>query len=204
MKVMPNRRARALALTLLLGAGITGPSVAQTAGDAGKEAIRKQDPVPPAVDPKPSEQAGTTEPSAKVQGTNPDPNAVFVKGVLAVPGANTDGDTAPAKHWARTNQDDQIPIAGYRLKQLEAQQLKLIAQELSAQRDAPTAAASGGNYAVIGAEIPADTARQALSQVPDALADKFSALRGAAFVRAGGKIVIVDPKNNIVIGVLGG
>jgi len=191
-----------LAFTLLAGfpfAG-SGVSLAQTPSQARTEDIKKQDPVPPATDPKLSEQAGTTEPGAKVQATNP--NQVFVNGVLAVPGASTDVDTAPAKHSARTDQDDQIPIAGYRLKKLDTQQLQQIAQELGSQRDAPTAA-SGGRYAVIGAEIPADTALKGLRLMPQALADQFTELRGTAFMRAGSKIVIVDPKNNVVIGVLG-
>src|SRR5215470_2868053 len=188
-----------LAFTLLAGFPF-GVSLAQTASQTRTEEIKKQDPVPPATDPKLSEQAGTTEPGAKVQATNP--NQVFVNGVLAVPGASTDVDTAPAKHSARTDQDDQIPIAGYRLKKLDTQQLQQIAQELGSQRDAPTAA-SGGRYAVIGAEIPADTALKGLSLMPQALADQFTELRGTAFMRAGSKIVIVDPKNNVVIGVLG-
>ncbi|HJZ30422.1 MAG TPA: hypothetical protein VKF35_04925 [Hyphomicrobiaceae bacterium] len=188
-----------LAFTLLAGFPF-GVSLAQTPSQTRTEEIKKQDPVPPATDPKLSEQAGTTEPGAKVQATNP--NQVFVNGVLAVPGASTDVDTAPAKHSARTDQDDQIPIAGYRLKKLDTQQLQQIAQELGSQRDAPTAA-SGGRYAVIGAEIPADTALKGLRLMPQALADQFTELRGTAFMRAGSKIVIVDPKNNVVIGVLG-
>src|SRR5262249_49643729 len=188
-----------LAFTLLAGFPF-GASLAQTPSQTRTEEIKKQDPVPPATDPKLSEQAGTTEPGAKVQATNP--NQVFVNGVLAVPGASTDVDTAPAKHSARTDQDDQIPIAGYRLKKLDTQQLQQIAQELGSQRDAPTAA-SGGRYAVIGAEIPADTALKGPRLMPPALADQFTELRGTAFMRAGSKIVIVDPKNNVVIGVLG-
>src|SRR5215470_10834818 len=131
VNIMPSLMiAFLLAFTLLAGfpfAG-SGVSLAQTPSQARTEDIKKQDPVPPATDPKLSEQAGTTEPGAKVQATNP--NQVFVNGVLAVPGASTDVDTAPAKHSARTDQDDQIPIAGYRLKKLDTQQLQQIAQEL--------------------------------------------------------------------------
>ena len=193
--------ALAISLTLLAG---TGAVKAQAPAAQNTEAIKKQDPVPPATDPKLSEQAGTTEPGAKVPATSPDPNAVFVKGVLAVPGASTDVDTAPAKHWARTDADDQISIAGYRLKKLDAQQRQLILQELNAQRDAPSASPAGGNYAVIGAEVPADVAATALSPMPQALTDKFTELHGTTFMRSAGKIVIVDPKNNQVVGVLDG
>jgi hypothetical protein len=192
----------AVGLTILAGAAMAGAATAQAPTAQKTEEIKKQDTVPPATDPKLTEQAGTTEPGAKVQATNPDPNAVFVKGVLAVPGASTDVDTAPAKHWARTDADDQIPIAGYRLKKLDAQQRQLIAQELASQRDAPTASPAGASYAVIGAEVPAGVALTALSPMPQGLADKFTELRGTTFMRSAGKIVIVDPNNNLVVGLL--
>jgi hypothetical protein len=198
--------ALAISLTMLAGIALAGAGAVKAQAPAAQntEAIKKQDSVPPATDPKLSEQAGTTEPGAKVPATNPDPNAVFVKGVLAVPGASTDVDTAPAKHWPRTDADDQISIAGYRLKKLDAQQRQLILQELNAQRDAPTASPAGGSYAVIGAEVPADVAATALSPMPQALTDKFTELRGTTFMRSAGKIVIVDPKNNQVVGLLDG
>jgi len=177
---------------------------AQATSGPNEAQIKKQDPVPPATDPKLTEQSGKTEPSAKVPGTSHDPNAVFVNGVLAVPGASTDVDTAPAKHWARTNADDQIPIAGYRLKKLDPQQLQQIAQELKSQRDAPSASPATGSYAVIGAEVPADVAANTLNAVPQTLTDKFTELRGTAFMRSAGKLLIVDPKNNLVVGVLEG
>jgi len=194
--------ALALGLAILVAGALLSVATAQAPTPQNAEAVKKQDPVPPATEPKPAEQAGTTEPSAKVAATSPDPNAVFVKGVLTVPGANTDVDTAPAKHWARTDADDQVPIAGYRLKKLDAQQRQEIAQELNSQRDAPTASAAGGSYAVIGAELPAAVALTALNPVPQALADKFTELRGTRFMRSAGKILIVDPNNNVVVGLL--
>jgi hypothetical protein len=200
--------ALALGCSILLAGTLVAPAAVKaqpTSGPNQNEVeVKKQDPVPPATDPKLTEQSGKTEPSAKVPGTNQDPNAVFVNGVLAVPGANTDVDTAPAKHWARTNADDQIPIAGYRLKKLDAQQLQQIAQELKSQREAPSASPSTGSYAVIGAEVPAEVAFTTLSPVPQTLTDKFTELRGTAFMRSAGKLVIVDPNNNLVVGVLEG
>jgi hypothetical protein len=201
--IMQNPSAAlAFGLTMLVGSAMLGIAAAQAPTPQNAEAVKKQDSVPPATEPKLSEQAGTTEPSAKVQATNPDPNAVFVNGVLTVPGANTDVDTAPAKHWARTDADDQLPIAGYRLKKLNTQQRQEIAQELKSQREAPTASPAGGSYAVIGAEVPAAVALSALSPVPQALADKFTELRGTRFMRSAGKILIVDPNNNVVVGLL--
>ena len=198
--------ALALGCCILIGGAFaaSGGASAQAPSSPNQEEVKKQDSVPPATAPKLTEQSGKTEPSAKVEGTSPHPNSVFVNGVLAVPGASTDVDTAPAKHWARTNADDQIPIAGYRLKKLEPQQLREIAQELASQREAPAASPAPGNYAVIGAEVPANVALAALNPMPQSVGDKFVELRGTAFMRSAGKLLIVDPKNNIVLGVLEG
>ena len=192
----------ALATAIAIGASDAAVVAQQSVDGKTKEELKKADPVPPATAPKASEQAGTTEPSAKVEDTSLDPNAVFQKGVLTVPGASTDVDTAPAKHWARTNADDQISIAGYRLKTLSAEQLQQISRELNSQRDAPSASPVDGDFAIIGAEVPGPVAMQALSPVPDTLTSRFVELRGTAYMRSAGKIVIVDRDNNIVVGVL--
>jgi len=174
----------------------------QAASGEKKEEIKKQDTVPPATAPKLTEQAGTTEPSSKVPGTNSDPNAVFVKGVLVVPGAMTDVDTAPAKHWKRTDADDQIPIAGYRLKNVPPGARSKIAEVLKSQRDAPEASSAGGEYAVLGAQIPSTVGEQALMPVPDSLSAEYPELRGTAYMRSAGKLLIVDRDNSIVVGIL--
>jgi hypothetical protein len=188
------------ALALMAGAAC---AVAQPpVSDQKTEEIKKENLPPPATEPKAAEQTGTTEPSSKIAGTSTHPNAVFQKGVLTVPGAVTDVDTAPAKHWGRTDRDDQIPIAGYRLKKLADGDLQKIAQELASQRDAPTASPGGGSYAVIGAEVPAPTAMQSLMPMPDKLTERFAELRGTGFMRSGGKLLIVDRNTNRVVGVL--
>jgi hypothetical protein len=175
---------------------------AAKADEGGKQAIQKQDPVPPATGRNLPEQAGTTEPSSKVAGTAPNPN-VFEKGVLTVPGARTDVDTAPAKFFARTDADDQLPIAGYRLKHLTADQRREIASLLGDQRGA-AGTNSASAYAVLGAEVPSSVAQQALAPVPENLTSKFPELRGTAFMRAANKLVVVDMDNNQVVGVLEG
>ena len=72
--------ALALGCSILLGGLLAAPAgaSAQAASGANQDQIKKQDTVPPATDPKLTEQSGKTEPSAKVQDTSPDPNAVFV------------------------------------------------------------------------------------------------------------------------------
>ena len=164
------------------------------------QAIQKENSVPPNTGDTKSEQGGKTEPSSKIPHTNPDPN-VFVNGVLSVPGAMTNVDTAPAKFSARTNADDQVPIAGYRLKHLTSEQQSEIVQALGSQREAP---ASGDNsaHATVGAEIPSSIAEANLTPMPASLTDKFPSLRGTGFMRAAGKVLVVDLDNSRVVGVL--
>ena len=85
----------ACGLTILAGAALAGAVRAQAPPAQNADAIKKQDPVPPATSPRLTEQAGTTEPGAKVQATNPDPNAVFVNGVLAVVAQGERFDESP-------------------------------------------------------------------------------------------------------------
>jgi hypothetical protein len=186
-------------LALLAGANV---GLAQEKTDSNKvQELKKGDPsLPPPTGANQSAKAGAEEPSAK-QHSAPHETA-FYKGVLTAPGASNDVDTAPAKHWVKSDAADQIPIAGYRLRKLTPEQRHEIANELSSQREAPTASPAGGNYAVIGAEVPASIALQSLAAIPDGLADRFIELRGTGFMRTGGKLVIVDRDNNLVVGVL--
>ena len=80
---------------------------------------------------------------------------IFVRGVLTVPGAPTDVDTAPAKFSQRTDADDQLPIAAYRLKSLGADQRRDIVQRIGDLRGSADAA-----YATVGAGLPAVVAMQ--------------------------------------------
>lgn len=165
-------------------------------GGQKKEEIKKQDSVPPATQKTLPEQAGTTEPSSKVKTTG-DEN-IFSNGILTVPGAPTDTDTAPAKFSRRTAADDQLPIAAYRLKQLSADQRLEIARQLSTSAQQP---AQQSGYANVGAELPAAIA-QSVTPVPEALTNKYPELRGTAFMFSDSKIIIVDRDNNLVVGVL--
>jgi hypothetical protein len=194
-------RISTLALCFALGIGF---AFGQAKVDQSKaEELKKQDPVPPATGKSLPEQAGTQEPSSKVSGTNPDPNAVFVNGVLTVPGAPTDVDTAPSKFSARTAADDQVPIAAYRLRHLREDQRREISQLLGAVwRPASGPSATSDVLAVVGAELPPDFASEAVHPVPEALAAKFPELRGTGFVRsADNKLLLVDLDNRLVIGV---
>jgi hypothetical protein len=190
-----------LAISLAVAIGGAGIAWAQDKPDGqAVQAIQKENSVPPNTGNSKSEQGGKTEPSSKIPHTNPDPN-VFVNGVLTVPGAMTDVDTAPAKHSARTNADDQVPIAGYRLKHLTSEQRSEIVQALGSQRKAPPTTDDAA-HATIGAEIPSTVAEADLTPMPEALSDKFPGLRGTGFMRTAGKVLVVDLDNSRVVAVL--
>ena len=79
--------------------------------------LKQVDPVPPATGKTLPEQAGTQEPSTKGKGHDSS-TAVFVNGMLAVPGAATDSQTAPAKYSARNAEIDKLPTVAFRLRGL--------------------------------------------------------------------------------------
>ena len=199
---MPKLPVRSMSLALAL-VGSIGFTLAQDKVDQSKaQELKKQDTVPPATGRNLPEQAGTQEPSSKVQGTNPNAE-VLVNGVLTAPGAPTDVHTAPSKLSARTVAGDQLPIAAYRLRHLTDDQRREIYQQLNSERGAvfrPAAANDG--HAVIGALIPADAVLHDLSPIPTTIAARFSELRDATFIRSAGRLLLVDAANRVVIGVL--
>jgi hypothetical protein len=164
--------------------------------------LEKSSPLPPSTGDSPSEKGGKQEPGSKVQTAKDAP--VFAKGVLNLPGASVEVDTAPSTVSARNAASDRLPIAAFRLKHLTDDQRREIAQELLKQRDLAIGPAGViGDY-VVGSEVPAAVALQELAPLPDALVAKFPELRGAGVMRAGGKLVLVDLDNSLVIGVLDG
>ena len=195
---------RPLLMSLAIGLiSAAEPAIAQgTADRTTTQELKKEDPVPPTTGRSLPEQAGTSEPSAKVR-TAADEN-VFVNGILAIPGAPTDVDTAPAKFSERTAADDRLPIVGYRLKQLSVDQRREIVQQLSMPKQQALGPADLRGYAILGRELPAAIAMDALTPVPQSLARKYPELDGTAFMFSEGKLLIVDMDNNLVVGVMEG
>ncbi len=197
-------RAASLALAIAGGIAVAIGQGADAVPQAKAQELKKQDPVPPATGKSTSEKAGTHEPSSKAP-TAKDAD-VLTNGALTAGGSPADVDTVPAKFSARSAADDQLPIAGYRLKHLTGGERSEIMQGIGSQRDGMPGSAQANNdaYAVVGAEIPSVVALQGLTAMPDALTAKFPGLRGTAFMRAGGKVLVVDLDNNLVVGVLEG
>lgn len=115
---------------------------------------------------------------------------VLVDGALAVPGADLNSQTRPAKFSAENDAQDKIPTMA-RGPRLTDEQKTAIAAAL---KQAP---ASANIDAAPTMELPV-TAE--LREWPSDVMDKIPALRGTKYVRAADKILIVLPANRIVVG----
>jgi hypothetical protein len=106
------------------------------------------------------------------------------------------GDTMPAKYSAKNAADDKLPLGSYRLKHLTDDQRHAIYR-------AVRGAAPGGGANIhpqVGALVPSSAGLAPLpadvtSQVPDT--------RDLKFTIAQDKVVLIDPVNMMVVGVLG-
>ena len=160
--------------------------------------LKQVDPVPPATGKTLPEQAGTQEPSTKGKGHDSS-TAVFVNGMLAVPGTATDAQTAPAKYSARNAEIDKLPTVAFRLRGLADAQKREIYEQLHG--GGPGGLALSPAHAMLGAEIPSDIALRDLKPTPESLTTRFPELRGSGYLLEGPHVLLVG-SNNVVIGVL--
>jgi hypothetical protein len=176
----------ALALALLGGVGI---AVAQQS--------------PPPADPQqhsqqenaqqtPSGKAGKEEPGSHAPAATPQQNAVFVNGVLAVPGAPTDSDTAPAKFSQKNAADDKLITVAYTFKLLTDEQRHAIYQALKSQ---PVGSAFNAD---VGTELPSAVELHAM---PDEVARQVPQTKDYQYAVADNRVLLVSPPTRIVVGV---
>ena len=126
-------------------------------------------------------------------------SSTLVNGALAVPGAPTDVDTVPSKFSARTAADDALPIAAYTLRHLTDEQRRGIFQSVN-KRGSPIEPAHID--AIIGALVPISVALNGLSALPENVIASIPELRDVMFTTAGEKLLLVNPRTRVVIGVL--
>ena len=166
---------------------------------AGSDQMAK-DTVPLATDKSGSTPAGTQELSAKVEGTPKDEKDVLDKGTLTAPGALTDVDTAPAKFSPRTAADDALPIAGYTLKHLSDDQRRAIAEAVGNEGAAP--ATLDADVVRVGSQVPTAVALTALHLLPETVTRSIPEMSAVMFTRVAEKIVLINPRTRVVIGVV--
>ncbi|HWE20824.1 MAG TPA: hypothetical protein VG758_27240 [Hyphomicrobiaceae bacterium] len=188
----------AVLITLVTLLGEYGFASAQQKVDENTtQELKKVDPVPPATGKNLSDQAGTQEPSTKGKGHDSNAN-VLVDGMLAVPGAATDGETVPSKYSARNAESDKLPTAAFRLRGLADGQKREIHERL---HGGGGGLALSPAHAMVGAEIPTDIVLRDLRPTPENLTAKFPQLRGSGYLIEGRNVLLVDT-NNVVMGVL--
>lgn len=159
-----------------------------------------KDTVPPATDKSESTRAGTQEPSAKAGEATQNDKGVFEKGVLTAPGALTDVDTAPAKFSARTAADDALPIAGYTLKHLSNDQRRAISDAVRSEGGA--GAAPDADFARVGSQVPLAIVLTALKPLPGKVTGMLPEMSDVMFTMAAEKVVLINPRTRVVIGVI--
>jgi hypothetical protein len=159
-----------------------------------------KDTVPPATDKSESTRAGTQEPSAKAGEAAQNDTGAFEKGTLTAPGALTDVDTAPAKFSARTAADDALPIAAYALKHLSDDQRRAISEAV--RTDGSAAATPDADFARVGAQVPTAVALSALKPLSEKITSSIPEMSDVMFTRVAEKIVLINPRTRVVIGVI--
>lgn len=172
----------------------------KTVVDPSPDAKQKtNDPIPPASDRSEATRAGTQEPSSKIEGTTKGENASFDRGTLNTPGAPKEVDTAPAKFSARSTADDALPIAGYTLRHLTDEKRRAIFASVRIVQPSSTRTA---DLATIGALVPPEIALSGLSPLPDQVLVDLPEMRTVMFTKVGEKVVLVNPRTRVVLGVI--
>jgi hypothetical protein len=172
------------------------------AQDQPKEDLKKEETVP-----KSGSAGGQTAPdqNAKQEGSSKigglDPNApILVDGRLTVPGA-TDGDAVPSMHSARNLADDQLPIAAYATHYLTKDQLQTIRGAIGSKPEGQVSRAFGG-FAEIGAIVPTGVALAGPQWLPATVVQQIPSLSATSYLVSENKILLVNPRTRIVIGVV--
>ena len=142
----------------------------------------------------PSGKMGKEEPSSHAPGTQPQPNAAFVNGALAVPGAPANTDTVPAKYSQKNSTDDQLITIAYTFKTLSDDERHVIYEALKGQ---PTGSAFNAD---IGTEVPPE---MELRPVPDDLVARVPQTKDYRYAATSDRVLLVGT-SRIVAGVFAG
>jgi hypothetical protein len=122
---------------------------------------------------------------------SPPANAVFVNGVLAVPGAPTNTDTVPAKFSAKNAADDELITIAYTFKTLTDDERRAVYQAL---KDQPARSAFNAD---IGTKLPPGIE---LRPVPDEVAARVPQTWDYRYAVAKDRVLLVGT-GRIVVGV---
>src|SRR5437899_2058803 len=130
----------------------------------------------------PSGKMGKEEPSSHAPSAQPQQNAAFVNGALAVPGAPANTDTVPAKYSQKNAADDELITIAYTFKTLTDDQRRAVYQMLKGQ---PTSSAFNAD---VGVEPPPNIE---LRPIPAELAERVPQTREYSYAVTGDRVLLV-------------
>jgi hypothetical protein len=178
-------RTSALALVLLGSVGFAAAQQRPPESD-GQQRLQQEN-----WQHTPSGKMGKEEPSSHAAETQPQPNAAFANGALAVPGAPANTDTVPAKFSQKNAADDELITIAYTFKTLTDDQRRAVYEALKGQ---PTGSAFNAD---VGVELPPAVE---LRPVPAELAARVPQTRDYSYAATGDRVLLVGT-SRIVTGV---
>ena len=185
-------RTAAVALLIAGGIGLAAAQKAPAEDNPSAQNIQQRD----AQNPAPA-QVAPAEPSAQVPQSGP----AFVNGALAVPGADKDGATVPAKFSAKNDAEDHLPILAFTFKNLSDEQKRaIVASVKDAKTAPPKGTAPPEAYAKPSMQLPSSADLRAL---PDAVTQQMPQMKGYRYSTLGDQVLLVEPQNYTVVAVLG-
>ena len=146
-----------------------------------------------------ADDKGNEDVGKRPDDTTPQQVGVFVNGTLAVPGASANSQTVPAKFSHENAADDKLPTWGHTFKYLTPEQRHAIYQSIARQdRGSGREALNADTYAVVSAVLPDSVALQPL---PADISAQNPHVKQYMSAMIGDKAVLVEPANNVVVGV---
>jgi hypothetical protein len=177
---------RTSTLTLVL-VGSIGLAAAQQSPPADAQQQQQQE----KAQQTPSGKTGKEEPSSHAATAQPQQNAVFVNGALAVPDAPANTDTVPAKFSPKNAADDELITIAYTFKTLGDDERRAIYEALKGQ---PAGSAFNAD---IGTELPPGIE---LRPVPDQLAARVPQTKDYQYAAMHDRVLLVGT-SRVVAGV---
>jgi hypothetical protein len=140
-----------------------------------------------------SGKTGTSEPNAHADAAKLEDTGVLVNGRLNVPGAPPDSQTVPAKFSERNATLDELPTMAQPMH-LSADERRRIWDVVSKDEASRTA------FDARPAQVLPSTVE--LQEFPRELSGSIPGIAGCKFARLRDKLLLVQPANRIVVGVI--
>lgn len=190
---MQRSHYRLVAITLLVGTSI-GAGISVAAAQQEKSQQNAADEALTRSAPEAKDQPQAPPQMAPTQASQPGLNAdgpALTDGKLAAPGAPQVTQDEPAKSSARNDRIDNLPILAYPLA-ITDDQKKAIFQRLS-QGNGPVSNIT----ATLSQQVPATLA---LEELPQEMLASMPSVGDYKFLRLSDRILVVNPRESVVVG----